>query len=389
MNLLALKMLIGDRAKYLGIISGLTFAALLIIQQMGIFFGFLSLTSSALNRIPEAEIWVADPDVRFLGDSRPMLDNMLLRVRSTPGVAWAVPYYNGNLRARLPDGRGETCSVIGVDDSSYIGAPRQADMLEGNVEDLRRSDGIIIDSRTANDLFAVRTKPGDDTSRRPIKVGETIELNDQRATIVGISKTLLQLQGEATVFTTYTRAVKFAPFERRSLSWILAAPTPGESPETVSRRIGESTRMLAMTPKQLQDKTWAFFVFKGGFGVFFGITVLFGLIIGVGIAGQMFYNFVNDNLRYFAILKAMGAGAFKLVRLVILQATVTGLMGWALGMTLAAGFGQLVKGSDQILFEIPPVLFVGSLGVILAISWFSALLCIRTVIKLDPAVVFK
>lgn len=390
MNLLALKMLIGDRARYLGIVSGLCFASLLIVQQMGIFFGFLSLTSSALARVPEARLWIADPDIRFIGDSRPMLDNMLLRVRSVPGVAWAVPYYNGVLRARLPDGRGESCTVTGIDDASLIGGPHPSNMIEGTVENLRMSDSIIIDQRTAETMFAVRTIPGDPTSpKRPIKVGETIELNDQRATVVGICKTLLQLQGEATVFTTFNRAIKFAPAERRRTSFILAAPNEGVDPKQLCVDIKQSTGMLAMTPQEFQDKTWAFFVFEGGFGVFFGITVLFGVVIGVGIAGQMFYNFVTDNLRYFAILKAMGSGAWRLVRMVVLQATVAGIMGWSLGIGLAAGFGYLVKDSDQILFEIPPVLFFGSLGVMLAISWMSAMLSIRTVIKLDPATVFK
>lgn len=390
MNLLALKMLIGDRAKYLGIISGLCFASLLIVQQMGIFFGFLSLTSSALARVPEARLWVADPDVRFIGDSRPMLDNMLLRVRSVPGVAWAVPYYNGNLRARLPDGRGETCSVVGIDDASLIGGPHPSNMVEGTIENLRMSDSIIIDQRTAQTMFAVRENPSDPNSpRRPIRVGETIELNDQRATIVGICKTLLQLQGEATVFTTFNRAIKFAPAERRRTSFIMAAPNEGVDVRQLCQDIKSATGMLAMTPQEFQDKTWNFFVFEGGFGVFFGITVLFGVVIGVGIAGQMFYNFVTDNLRYFAILKAMGSGASRLVQMVILQATVAGLMGWALGMGLAAGFGYLVRDSDQILFEIPPVLFGGSLVLILVISWLSAMMSMRTMIRLDPATVFK
>ncbi len=390
MNLLALKMLIGDRAKYLGIVSGLTFASLLIIQQMGIFFGFLSLTSTAIGRIPTAHIWVADPDVRFIGDTRPMLDNMLLRVRSVPGVAWAVPYYTGNLRARLPDGRGEVCSMIGIDDASLIGGPHPETMIEGTIENLRMSDSIIIDQRTATQMFAVRVDPQNpESEKRPIAVGETIELNDQRATIVGICKTILQMQGEATVFTTFNRAIKFAPQERRRTSYILAAENQGVAIPPLLKQIRSATGMMALTPEQLREKTWSFFVFEGGFGVFFGITVLFGVIIGIGISGQMFYNFVHDNLKYFAILKAMGTGSMRLVWMVILQATVTGLMGWSLGIGLAAGFGYLIKDSDQILFEIPPVLFVGSAIMILSISWLSALLSIRTVIKLDPASVFK
>jgi putative ABC transport system permease protein len=390
MNLLAIKMLVGNRAQYLGIVSGLTFASLLIIQQMGIFFGFLSLTSTALGRIPSAEIWIADPDIRFVGDNRPMLDNMLLRVRSVPGVAWAVPYYNGMLRARLPDGRGESCVVLGIDDSSMIGGPHPSEMIEGKLENLKRADSIIIDQRTATTMFRVRVNPDDPESEfRPITVGETIELNDRRATIVGICKTLLQLQGEATVFTLYNRAVQYSPFERRRLSYILAAPNQGITAESLLPHIRQATGMLAATPKQMEEKTWAFFIFEGGFGVFFGITVIFGVIIGVGIAGQMFYSFVSGNLRYFAILKAMGSSGRRLVWMVILQATLCGVMGWALGMGLASVFGYMVRDSDQLLFEIPPILFGGSLLLILTISWLSAMLSMRTVIKLDPAEVFK
>ena len=103
----------------------------------------------------------------------------------------------------------------------------------------------------------------------------------------------------------------------------------------------------------------------------------------------MFYNFVSDNLRFFAVLKAMGTGSFKLVRLVILQATVAGLLGWALGIGMASGFGWLVRDSDKIVFKIPLELFLGSAGVMLLIAWISALLSIRTVIRLDAATVFK
>lgn len=388
MNLLALKMLTGDRAKYLGIISGLTFAALLIVQQAGIFCGFLAMTYTSVSRIPEAQLWIADPDVRFIDDGRPMSDSALLRVRSIPGVAWAVPYYKGILHVRLPDGRGQTCTLTGVDDNSFIGGPRQSELLAGNIADLKQADAVIIDSRTATTLFAVRTGPGA-SDKRPIRLGETIELNDQRATVVGICRTLLQLQGEATVFTTFTRALKFAPTERRMLSFVLAAPLPGQDINVVADRIRTATHLAAFTPAQFKDKTYAFFVFEGGFGVFFGITVLFGVIIGVGIAGQMFYNFVNDNLRYFAVLKAMGTDNFRLIRLVILQATIAGLLGWGLGIGLAGAFGLVVRNSDKIVFKIPLELFMGSAGVMLLIAWTSALLSIRTVIRLDAATVFK
>ena len=47
MNFVALKMLVGDRAKYIGIIIGLTFASLLITQQSAIFAGIMTHTSAS------------------------------------------------------------------------------------------------------------------------------------------------------------------------------------------------------------------------------------------------------------------------------------------------------------------------------------------------------
>ena len=54
MTWIALKMLTGDRAKYLGIMAGVTFAALLIAQQASIFCGLLLRTTVQLQDIADA-----------------------------------------------------------------------------------------------------------------------------------------------------------------------------------------------------------------------------------------------------------------------------------------------------------------------------------------------
>lgn len=64
----ALKMLMGDRAKYVSIIFGLTFASLLITQQAGIFLGIMARTFSTMSDLEVADIWVMDPMVQYLDD---------------------------------------------------------------------------------------------------------------------------------------------------------------------------------------------------------------------------------------------------------------------------------------------------------------------------------
>ena len=101
MNLVALKMLVGDRAKYLGIIMGLTFASLLITQQLAIFFGLMSRSYGAITDMAYPDIWVMDSQVQFIDDVKPLQDTELYRVRGIRGVEWAVPLYKGLLKARL------------------------------------------------------------------------------------------------------------------------------------------------------------------------------------------------------------------------------------------------------------------------------------------------
>lgn len=143
MNYVALKMLMGNKGKYLGIIMGLTFAALIMTQQPAIFVGLMMRSFSFISDTGEADIWVMDPKVQFVDDIKPMQDTELYRVRGVSGVEWAVPMYKGMLKVRMADGTFQNCIVVGLDDATLVGGPPQ--MLQGRLSDLRRSDGVIVD----------------------------------------------------------------------------------------------------------------------------------------------------------------------------------------------------------------------------------------------------
>src|SRR3954467_15759082 len=157
MNFVAWKMLVGDRAKYIGIIVGLTFASLLITQQLRIFVGLMSRTFGAITDLSLPDVWVMDSKVQFIDDIKPLQDTQLLRVRGIEGVEWAVPLYKGLLKARLESGEFQTCNVYGLDDTTLIGGPPE--MVEGTLADLRRADSVIVDDVGAADKLA-KTRGG-------------------------------------------------------------------------------------------------------------------------------------------------------------------------------------------------------------------------------------
>jgi putative ABC transport system permease protein len=326
-----------------------------------------------------------DPKVQFIDDIKPMQDTQLYRVRGVEGVEWAVPLYKGLLKARLENGNFQTCIVVGLDDATLIGGP--AVMIEGRLEDLRRAEGVIVDIDGARTKLAkAPATPGGRPV--PLQVGDVLELNDRRATVVGIARVTRTFQSQPVIYTTYTRAIGFAPRERKLLSFVLVKARGGEDLQALTARIRGATGLAAYTREEFKLLTVQYFMKNTGIPINFGIAVLLGFIIGAAVAGQTFYNFTLDNLRQFGVLKAMGTGNGMLLRMILLQASVVGTIGWGLGVGAAALFGYAVR--DGVLaFKFPWQLLVISGGAVTLICIFAALLSILKVIKLEPAIVFK
>jgi putative ABC transport system permease protein len=378
-------MLIGDRGKYLGIIMGLTFASLLITQQSSIFTGLMTRTYGAISDLAQPDIWVMDPKVQFIDDIKPLQDTELFRIRSVPGVAWAVPLYKGLLKARLEDGNYQICNVLGLDDTTLIGGPPL--MLAGSLSDLRRQDAIIVNDVGASTRLA---KPSRVPGGRPVplQIGDTLEINDHRAVVVGICRVSRTFQSQPVVYTTYSRATTFAPRERKLLSFVLVKAQPGLDSQALTARIREQTGLAAHTAQEFKDLTYDYFMKYTGIPINFGIAVGLGFIIGTAIAGQTFYNFTLENIRYFGTLKAMGATNGLLLRMILLQALLVGSLGYGLGVGAASLFGYLLGGTE-LSFRLTRDLLVFAGSAIGLIIILSALISIRKVMTLEPAIVFK
>jgi putative ABC transport system permease protein len=347
-------------------------------------------TASQIRDIQGADVWVMDPSVQFIEDITPLTENDLYRVRSVPGVRWAVRLYKGQAVAQLEKGNFKTFSVIGLDDQTLVGAPAQmleaadgsGEVRQGSVGDLRRPDAFIIDERGFQFLFP----------NQPLRSGWTVELNDRRAVCVGVCKSSPTFQTFPICYTLYSRALSFAPQERRTLSFILAQGEPGVPPQEVCRRIHDETGLKALTQPEFSEMTITYYMQRTGIPVNFGITVVLGFIIGAAIAGQTFYLFTIDNLKQFGALKAMGLGNGRIIGMVLIQGLVVGAIGYAFGVGLASITEDVIMARVK---GIPPAMYmawqipVGTACAAGLIVVASALVSLRRVIQLEPASVFR
>jgi len=383
MNWVAIKMLLGDRVKYLGIIFGIAFATLLMAQQIAIFAGIIGRTASQITDVRDADIWVMDSKTRFVDEAPALPETDLNRVRGVPGVAWAVKMYKGQVQARLDNGQYRSCILFGIDDNSLVGAPRQ--IILGNVEDLKRPDAVIVDKAGYEYMW-----PG-----QPLELGRVFEMNDRRAVVVGICKVSPPFTTLPVMYTRYSQAEWFVPHERNLMTFILAKPQPGVPAEEVCKRIEEQThvehrQLIALTQDQFKWKTIKYFLSSTGIPVNFGITISLGFIVGIAIAGQTFYLFTVENLKQFGALKAMGVCNTRILGMIFLQALVVGGVGYGIGCGLTAGFFEATSHVTHLAgLGMQPEIMIGVGCAVIFIVLLASVLSARRVLLLEPAIVFR
>ncbi len=381
MNFVALKMLVGDRLKYVALVAGVAFAALLITQQASIFTGYALSTGAWIRDTSSADLWVMDEQVEFTEDFKPLSEMALQRVRGVAGVAWAVPLYKNYLRTRLPDGTLVQTRVVGLDDATLVGGPPT--MVEGSMIDLRKDRAVFINADQAASSLRLKRSDG-----RPLAVGDRISINDHEAIVAGTYRATKEFFWEPVLYTTYSRALSWAPAERKVLTFVLVKAAAGQDVAEVAKRIERETGFQAHTNDEFERQTMADILDKTGILINFGITIALGFVIGLLVAGQTFYTFILDNLKHFGALKAMGASNWTVLRMLCVQVVVVGSIGYGLGLGGASLTGILFARGG-LAFQMPwTIPVVGGLAVMICCLAAGGLGMIR-VLRLEPSVVFK
>ena len=374
---IAIRMLTGDPQKFFGLVFGIAFSTLLITQQLTIFVNLLERGASGVYNVSSADVWVMDPVSRTTDVAYAMPSTALDKVRGVPGVEWAVPHLRANASVRTKDGDLEGVAVIGVDDATLIGLPRN--MVEGSADVLSQPDSVIID-----DVGTTRMFPG------ASPIGERLELNDQRAVIRGIADAIPSFTSTVVLYTKYSNALNFVPGTRNRLSFVLVGKADGLTSQELVDRIEAETGLRARTREQFARDGVDFIIENTGIPINFGITVALGFIVGVAIVGLTFSLFIRDNIKQFGALKAIGVTNGKIRSMVAAQAGLVGLIGYGLGVLGTVGFIQAFSSNPQFKgFYIPwqiPLISLAAVTLILALTGWLAL---RNVLKTEPASVFR
>ena len=371
---LAYKLLVNDRAKFTGLLVGITFAVFLMIEMTSLFAGVLNRSSSTVYNIG-ASIWVMDPAVNTVANTIGMPDYMLNAVRSIEGVKFAVPLYSGGALVRLKSGTYQPVTVVGIDDASLFGRP---EVLSGRVEDIYAENAFLV------------VKDAEFRKLEDPVVGTDFEINDHRGVVVGIAQVSTSgLFGVPTLYTTYQRAIQYLPTARYTISYILVEPKSAADVTRIQREV-QKLGYRALTKDQFIQRISDFYKYQTGLGTNILLMTVISFIVGLSISGQTFYTFILENLEKFGALKAIGAKGHELVAMIVFQATFTALTGYGLGIGLCA---ILISLARLRLPNYAAMITFHNLGLalvmVIVIAGVSGYIGVRKVLRIEPFDIFR
>lgn len=360
-----------DKAKSIGTMVGITLSVFLVGQQTGV---FLFLTNSIINVVNSNRqyVWIVDESTTDANKIVPLDVRIGRQTASLPGVKRVHEVVISAGSVKRLNGKTAGLSLIGVQAPNFAGLWN----LEPGLSPARLlNEGALFMDLYSQDL-------------NDVKIGESFEFNGKRVYKAGQTRGTQGL-GIDYAFTTIERARSLTGFSPNKVSFFLVETQPGVDPAQVVARInGSIPGVRAWTGEAFAASTFTRAVVSGGFAATFGFLIVFAIIAGFVIIGLTLYSAANERIQDYGTLKAMGATNGYITRLILLQAMILAVIGYAIGRLFVEGFRLLLMtiGSN---FSFSIWLEAGFIIVTLFIALGGSFFAIRRIISLEPASVFR
>lgn len=370
---LARKNLFHDRVRFAVTLTGIVFSVVLAAVQLGLFLGFTAATADVIDH-SGADLWVVSTGATHLEGVTPFGEQQAFRAMATPGVARVEKRVVQFGQWKRPDGAQESVLLVGFEPAGVLGRPWN--VVAGDVRALEQADTVFVDELYADKLGVTH-------------LGQTAEIGGYRARVVGFTRGIRTFTTAPPVFTSFKNAQNYFGLREDQVLALLVSVRPGADIAAVRTALAKQLRDVDVhTTAEWSRRQQNYWMFGTGAGITVLIAAALGLLVGIVVVAQTIYSATVDHLREYGTLKAMGATNAYLYRVILQQAAISAVAGYAIGIGIALGAAAgSLQGTTAIILE-PPLalaLFVLTLTMCLAASVIS----IRKVTRLDPAMVFK
>ena len=369
---LARKILLHDRVKFLVAAAGVSVSVLLVLVQVGLYFGFMENASTLIDH-GHADLWVQGTGNESFDFASAIDERMLYRVASTPGVARAEPVLLAFGQFKLPTGGTQGVQVLGLERGARLLLPWN--LVAGDAARIADADGVIVDQTEFPKLGINR-------------LGARSEVTAIRGRVVGLTHGIRSFTTSPFVFTNLDTARAYSNLRADQITYVLVQAAPGVDVAGLKARLAALPNLEAFTTAEMSARTRDYWSRRTGVGAGFFTTAVMGVLVGIVIVGQILYNGTLEHIREYGTLKAMGVRNRVVVGVILVQAVLSALVGIGIGSLLAIAARSAMRNANLIV-ALSPNLLAGTAVLTVVMCCLAALLSINKVLRLDPAAVFR
>jgi putative ABC transport system permease protein len=370
---LASRNLFHDRVRLIATVVGIVFSIVLVTVQLGVFVSFERMITTMIDHA-QADLWIVPNETKSFEDSSLLSGRERFQALSIGGVAEVTPIVAGYASWRKPDGGASTPILL-------VGAPINAsglhpwNLVEGSLEDLSKPDGVAVDSS----YFAQLGIRG---------IGANAEVSNQKARVVAVTKGIRSFTTMPDVFTSLERARAYLGVPPNRANYYVVRLASGADPAVVRARLKATLADAeVLTSEEFGKRSLSFWMFGTGAGAALLGSALLGIIVGTIIVSQTLYSSTKDHIKEFATLRAIGSSRGYILKVIIGQALLSAVVGFAIAASIGFGLVQATAEAALPVVMTPPLTF-GLFVLTVAMCTIAAISAIRVVTRIDPATVF-
>ncbi len=351
-----------------------TFSGLLLLVQLGLLLGLFQTVSVMVDQ-SRADLWIGFRNLQSVDLGRPIPAASEAMVRRHPAITALEPLVFAQGEWRKPDGTKVFAFLQGV--SLAPDAAAFAGMLSPRLREALREPGTVALDEA-------------DVTKMGASLGRTVELNGQRAKVVGTVKGLRGM-GSVNLLASLATARHFAGLPEDSATYFLARLAAGSDAEAVSLELepeGRRRGFQAYPARAFSVNSQLYWLLESGAGMGTLFSVILGLMVGVAITSQVLMGTVLSYAREYATLRALGVSMPALRKVVLEQAGWIGAIG--MGATfLLVSLLQPLATHLHVAMTLPWWTFAVTAFLVVGIALGSGLLALRSLRQADPATLLR
>jgi putative ABC transport system permease protein len=368
---LALRNLFQDRLRFIASLMGIVFSVVLVMVQMGLYFGFSGMITTMIDHT-STDLWIVSSGAKYFEDLSLLDTGLRDHLLAIEGVSAVVPGVVGFSAWSLPDGTMTSVVVVGTDYAA--GGVSPWNVVEGTAQSLTTPGTVVID-RSYSERLSVSG------------VGATALIRLQPVRVGAITDGIRSFTTTPYVFADLDDARSYTGLPESFASHFLVRLKPRADIERTRQNIlSNISGIQALTPDQFRQQSRSFWLFRTGAGAALVAGALLGIIVGTVIVAQTLYSSTKDHLYEFATLRAMGASDSYIYQVIICQALINAIIGFAIAALIGSAVVHFTaKSALQVV--ISPNLNIELFGLTILMCIVSAIAAIFRVVRVDPAIV--